>query len=724
MKKIMYFVVVISVIMTTTFAQPNYLTLPPYMVNVSGASPSISTVSGASAVQYKVSNGAYDANGNLLFYIKDGSVYTNTSTFIGGIFIASNQAGHSHEIAVVPVPGQCKKFYIIGFINDLYTCKLHYSTIDCTPTTPTITYHTTLSTPLLSDGGQNNGIAVSKLIGITNTRYLYTATYNYVKKWIISSTGISLSSTANRVNNETFSPSELELSQDGSKLIFSSSYPTQYIYEYNLDVNGNFNSLTPRNRYTLPSGVTEVHGIEIDIASSKVYLCTNNGLYWKAIGSSTFNQITGTSTTYSNSFIENAKDGYMYVVSNTGILGKINTSTNTVAPSGISQIMQSNGYQPSLYGNPYTLPDQIDGDDYTYFFGIPLAAPSFTINSTAVNCSTSTLFYNCNAITLNNNSIGATQYQLTITPTNSSGTPIGGAIYTSAWLATCPADLKNLPGTNGTWLATNTGYFKINILEKNSCNTQSAAYCIFLQIATTPGATENLTIYGKNSTNYNPSQNIASPILVGCYSLGMSIGTGGLGTTNNITGYQYKIEEVNCATGAVLSPLYNGPAIAVTTTGAIPTVNFNQATINGNTGYFGQNCATLIGKCYKLTLTVSNPCGSTTDWTYFKIDNPPYYRIASAKNEEEISVIKNSFTIFPNPIKDKLIVSYYLENEKNVNLQLFDFSGNEVINVSEQNWSALGNHTIEINTNDLPSGIYFYRADMDKLYSGKIIKIQ
>ncbi|MFM2283070.1 MAG: hypothetical protein RL222_574, partial [Bacteroidota bacterium] len=640
MKKITSLVVIILVSIAT-FAQMNYGTLPPYKINFTGASPALTTISGASIAQYKVSNGAYDENGNLLFYIKDGSVYTANSTLVGNALSYTNV---SHEIAIVPVPGQCKKFYIIAFINAASTCSLYYSTIDCTPSTPTITYN---STALFSDGGQNNGIAVSKLIGSTNTRFLYTATFNYVKKWIISSAGITLSSTAQRVtksgglNPENFYPSELELSNDGLNLVFSSNWgfsDSRYIYEFSLDANGDFKPLpNTRNFFSLPSGVNYVHGVEIDATSSKIYLCTNNGLYWKSIGSATFNHITGTSTTYSNSFIERYKDGFMYVVSNTGILGKLNTTTNTIAASGITQIMQGNGAIPSLYGAPYTLPDQIDGENYNYFFGVAAAVPAFQINTNNVSCATATLFYNCNAITLNNNSTGATQYQLTLTPTNSAGSPTGGAIYTSAWLTTCPTDLKNLPGTNGTWLATNTGYFKLNILEKNSCNTQSANYCIFLQIATTPGPTENLTIYGKNSTNYNPSQNIASPILVGCYSLGMSIGTGGLGTTNNITGYQYKIEEVNCSTGAVLSILYNGPTVAVTTTGAIPTVNFNQATINGNTGYFGQNCATLTGKCYKLTLVVSNPCGTITDWSYFKIDNPPYYRMASTKDVEDIS---------------------------------------------------------------------------------------
>ena len=59
----MYFVVTICTIMTTTFAQPNYLTLPPYKVNVSGTTPSISTITGAATAQYKVSNGTYDENG-------------------------------------------------------------------------------------------------------------------------------------------------------------------------------------------------------------------------------------------------------------------------------------------------------------------------------------------------------------------------------------------------------------------------------------------------------------------------------------------------------------------------------------------------------------------------------------------------------------------------------------------------------------------------------------
>lgn len=702
-------------------AQQNYWTMPPYKIDLTGATPSITNLTGFTTTPHKASNGAYDENGNLLFTIDDGNIYYPNGTLFNS---AVGYTNVGHEIAIVPVPGSCKSFYIISNVLDFSTAKLHYSILNCTNSTYTITYPT-YTTPLSSDG-YSAGIAVSKIIGTTNTRYLYCVSYSSIKKFTISSTGIVLSSSFPSYSYN-YRPSEVELSNDGTRLVFGSANNTfgdgNKLYEFPLNPNGDNN--VPPFVTTLPSPITAVYGIEIHPTIGKAFICTNNGLYWKTLGNTSAPTAITSSAIYNYSFIEMAKNGKMYVVSNTGKLGEINITANTVAASANTTTMYCNAaLSPSspLGGNPYLLPDQIDGENYNYFFGVAQATPSFKINNTTVNCATSTLFYNCNAITLNNNSTGATQYQITITPTNSAGTAIGGAIYNSAWLTTCPTDLKNLPGTNGAWLASNTGYFKIAVLEKNSCNVQSASYCIFVQIATTPGPTENLTIYGKNSTNYNPSQNIASPILVGCYSLGMSIGTGGLGTTNNITGYQYKIEEVNCSTGAVLSTLYNGPTVAVTTSGAIPTINFNQATINGNTGYFGQNCATLIGKCYKLTLVVSNPCGTATDWTYFKIDNPPYYRTANPNVKTDEVITKNNFSIAPNPFVNQFNIQYYLDENNKVNVQLFDFTGKEVLNLSNDTWNEKGNHSIEINTNDLPKGMYIYRIQADEVRTGKIIK--
>ncbi len=64
-----------------------------------------------------------------------------------------------------------------------------------------------------------------------------------------------------------------------------------------------------------------------------------------------------------------------------------------------------------------------------------------------------------------------------------------------------------------------------------------------------------------------------------------------------------------------------------------------------------------------------------------------------------------SFKCYPNPVKDKLNINFNLSSQASVSVQLFDILGRNVINkpsIIMEN----GQHTLNINTNELKDGIY------------------
>jgi hypothetical protein len=60
------------------------------------------------------SNCAYDANGNLLFFVVDGTIYDKAGNYLGNVFGASLPM--TPELVIMPVPGHCMQFYIVGAI--------------------------------------------------------------------------------------------------------------------------------------------------------------------------------------------------------------------------------------------------------------------------------------------------------------------------------------------------------------------------------------------------------------------------------------------------------------------------------------------------------------------------------------------------------------------------------------------------------------------------------
>lgn len=79
----------------------------------------------------------------------------------------------------------------------------------------------------------------------------------------------------------------------------------------------------------------------------------------------------------------------------------------------------------------------------------------------------------------------------------------------------------------------------------------------------------------------------------------------------------------------------------------------------------------------------------------------------STASVNEIEGGAELFQNYPNPSTGFTTVKYALENQANVSFEMIDVTGKKVISSVEGNRNA-GTHTIEINTNDLNAGIYFY----------------
>jgi len=88
------------------------------------------------------SNSFYDSSGDLLFFIIDSKVYDGDGYFIGEMLIDySIPFEPNTEWAVIPAPGNCCKFYIVGAYTltsgsgslNVYPASLYYTTLDmCT----------------------------------------------------------------------------------------------------------------------------------------------------------------------------------------------------------------------------------------------------------------------------------------------------------------------------------------------------------------------------------------------------------------------------------------------------------------------------------------------------------------------------------------------------------------------------------------------------------------
>ena len=85
--------------------------------------------------------------------------------------------------------------------------------------------------------------------------------------------------------------------------------------------------------------------------------------------------------------------------------------------------------------------------------------------------------------------------------------------------------------------------------------------------------------------------------------------------------------------------------------------------------------------------------------------------------------ISGNFEIYPNPVKEQLIINYELENESLIIVELFNTTGTLVQSIAQQTNSA-GKHQIELNTANLQPGLYFIRMQAgNQMATKKVVKL-
>jgi peptidoglycan/xylan/chitin deacetylase (PgdA/CDA1 family) len=92
------------------------------------------------------------------------------------------------------------------------------------------------------------------------------------------------------------------------------------------------------------------------------------------------------------------------------------------------------------------------------------------------------------------------------------------------------------------------------------------------------------------------------------------------------------------------------------------------------------------------------------------IDNDGKFKY-SDNIEIDINIVFNSYLLeqnYPNPFNPSTTIKYTLPDESDVTLTVFDAIGGKVTTVVNEHKPA-GNYSVQFNSTNLPSGIYFYR---------------
>lgn len=380
----------------------------------------------------------------------------------------------------------------------------------------------------------------------------------------------------------------------------------------------------------------------------------------------------------------------------------------------------------------------------------------FTINNTAVpaTCTSPLQIYNCPSYTTtlsNTSNADATQFNIELQQSSSScGTYT--SVYNSGYLSTFPTDLKNLPGTNGTYLQTNPGFYKIILTTKNACGTVcTTPQTGYFNIANPPSS-QNVTVVTKATTKSGQTITIGGCIVPQLTQYNYLDGTPTCGGAN---GYNFAMEHANVSNANDIgnqtttnvsvgtgSSSYNVEFLLDKWTGtAWQSMNYVPGTgdiVAGATGTTTQQLAYLpednaanpnydailnatAGTIFRITTKVSNACGVYTNTQIIKKNTASLKRTANTVvHQEDKESNRNAFTVYPNPFKDKLSIALMpLKDDTYKTIEILDVNGKVIytrfINADES--------FVEIDTHALPSGLFVYRVISENtMQTGKIIK--
>ncbi|HXK50394.1 MAG TPA: T9SS type A sorting domain-containing protein, partial [Clostridiales bacterium] len=70
------------------------------------------------------------------------------------------------------------------------------------------------------------------------------------------------------------------------------------------------------------------------------------------------------------------------------------------------------------------------------------------------------------------------------------------------------------------------------------------------------------------------------------------------------------------------------------------------------------------------------------------------------------------FQNYPNPFNPETTIQYSLKYDSNVKLTVYNIKGESVADIVNE-FNKAGSHFVSFSAEDLTSGIYFYRLDID-----------
>jgi hypothetical protein len=765
--------------------QPKWV-LPDYLWNMQSTTLTSAALPTVYGLPYKLSNGGYDSHGALLFYIYNDEIKNTSGTTVSNLLpyykdLVAYPPGASHdskdydvtgeEVAIVPVPGSCKKFYVI------YTKGNHaspnsyvlYAVVDCSGASVTVTY------PLANNPGISNapisldpglGMAVSKTFNGSD-RYLFTESWTKLLRFTITSSGISSQTTiCDPTSDPSFFPvtggsytsQELELSPDQQYLAWGNTK------------SGKMNMIQLNSSYTKVSGsavtytLANIRGLEFNSLSSKIYISHSSGLSAYTISSGTAASVTG-GTALSNTFLELSKNGRIYGVNSSNKLVGINEAGNALYTAETGPDVVSNdadAYNPFYISGRYHLPDQIDGEDYASITGDALPYSQFLINGNAptTNCSSPMQLFNCPSapMTLNNLSFNAKSYRITVaSKPNCILRPT--TIHDTGILTTCPTDLKNLPGSgsNGTYLASHTGVYLITLYAYNICGDVSTSYS-YITVANAPTganssfktlaivkAGQSITIGSPSCTVPQNTQFTYSDGATSCGGAGgyvfpmehSSVATpnevGRLNTTFDLSGVSSGLGSSSYSV-TVKTDYWNGSSwvsmdsnpLGETITGASALSLVGLVSYDPSSPWyeaFTTSTLTPDGSIYKVTITVTNECSSYSSSEIIKL-NTVKLKIGISETGIEVNDVRginNDLEVYPNPTTGKLVFNYSSSEETAVKIAVTSIDGKIVANYASQLLN--GQNQVSMSLDHLESGTYIYHFEIrGKVTSGKIIK--
>lgn len=362
-------------------------------IDFTGPTPTTTSLSLGTPFLLSV-NEAYDLVTNApLFQVEDGDI-SGLSTVLMGL--------DGGEVAVVPVPGTCNVWYVIGTNSNpsTKTIDLRYAVVSTRTSTPTLVGGmVTVATVGLVGSGMSSssgcspraGIAVTKLNTTTNKRFLFTVgpvdvpgTYDWGSTFEISGSGITkiagygmsspFSSSCPSSFSRGYAPGELEVYEkpNGSMVLAWTDLispcnlcgPTpDNIFAMNISSTGAPGS------YVYSGNVSGATGIEFYDNGSRLLISATDGIHYADLSTPTIvsTSLSG-SLDYAGSMIERAADGNYYAIGHHSTTSHDLRAIDVSAPS--TPTMSAFNI---VTGFNVRLPDQVD-DESPYGAGSPLGS--------------------------------------------------------------------------------------------------------------------------------------------------------------------------------------------------------------------------------------------------------------------------------------------------------------------------------------------------------------